>query len=367
MNRRDRSLLVFLLAGALLIGCGGGDNESGATATAPDTTTATTQVVETTAAPTTEPVTTLPATLDLSALPGRIAILSESCGATPGNGENNLCVLKPDGSGLQLVSQPGDDLYLPARWSYDDKFVMFTIPDGSIILVDPTTGQRHEHDFDEVPVPGMSPDGNWQLFTELDDILLGHPDGTPLADGSGSTAIIVDPFLYPEAGTSWAPDSTHFTFVSRANDDGSELACNEVWIGSVDGAPPKRLTHTADGAADLPICVETASWSPDGSKILIVFGGDLGRAGGLFTVEADGGSLTRIAGPTEISDSTILAGTVEAAAWSPDGRHVVAVESDGNGSSQLVVMNAEGGQRTLIEGLPAAFLHRLDWVTWAPG
>lgn len=359
--------MASLIAGALLASACGDNSGGGAAATTANSAAPDTQATVTTTSPTTEPATTLPATLDLSVLPGRIAIISESCGTAPANGENNLCVLDPDGAGLQQVSQPGDDLYLPAQWSNDGKYVMFTIPDGSIILVDPTTGQRREHDFDEVPVPGMSPDGTWQLFTELDDILLGHPDGTPLADGTGSTIIVADPYLYPEAGTSWAPDSNHFTFVSRASDGGSELSCNEVWIGSVDGEPPARLTFTADGSADLPACVETASWSPAGDKILVVFDGDMGRAGGLFTIEPDGSNLTRLAGPTEISATEILAGTVRAAAWSPDGQHIIVVQTDGNSGFRLVIMNADGGQQTVIDGLPTAFLDQLGWVSWAPG
>jgi Tol biopolymer transport system component len=111
--------------------------------------------------------------------------------------------------------------------------------------------------------------------------------------------------------------------------------------------------------------VGTVSWSPDGSKILLVFTGSVDRAGGLFTIDPDGSGLTRLAGSDGVMD-TERAGNVRTAAWSPDGSAIVATVSDGQRLT-LVVMNAVGGHTTPLEGLPAGLAPRGDVLTWAPG
>lgn len=204
--------------------------------------------------------------------------------------------------------------------------VYWRIPQGSEGALftsdaDGTNEQRIHESWDGI---GLSPDGTAFMSPTL------APDGRILplivqADGSSEHLLeISDPSLQLGVGD-WSPDSTHLVLDGWDDTDGSREGLYTV---SVDGSDLHQLTE-AGSRHDFP--AYGGAYSPDGNRVLFFRPADKvdgdGVSMNLFVVNVDGTGITQLNPP---GTETILLGPSGASDWSPDGRQVAFVGSDGD-------------------------------------
>ncbi len=166
----------------------------------------------------------------------------------------------------------------------------------------------------------LAPDGKTFAITRAGQInLLPSGGGWPvtLTSSSGS-----------KSGLNWSPDSRFITYASGGS----------IWTISVEGGPPKRLTHAYPSAEGDPrqAADRTPQWSPKGRWILF----ETGRRGREdLRVVSDDGQI-EIALTQGDADSS-------AAAWARDGAHISYAEHKPeyfSGKLQVVKFDPRTGQ-----------------------
>lgn len=368
-----------LTAGMLLAACGGGGSDSSTATTSTATSAADTTVPVTdsaTTAASTAPPTTLPPLLDLSTLPGLLAVNATSCAPEPYPvheivEDNSICTLKPDGTDVKVVSQPGegpsglaftrDGTHL---WYSDLNHVSFGW------IIDLTTGEHRERRRNEPLRSGISPDGQLLLYVD-GGVFIARSDVSPFPDGSKSQLVVDDPHADFYGGASWAPDSVRFAYLSTDDGNGGDLECSEVWVGAIDGTPPVQITHFADNADGAEGCPASVRWSPTDDRILVhMLGKPMFTIENLYVIDPDGTNLTALThgvpGPDPNASAYGIAGSSYAGDWSPDGRYIVFIRGDGT-DYQLAVMNADGTQVTPMTAAPLGITTSLVSIRWSLG
>ena len=156
-----------------------------------------------------------------------------------------------------------------------------------------------------------------------------RPDGT----GVERLTVLPDP-RWPFSAPEWSPDGTQLVFTSPS--PSSRLA--QVYRIDADGSGLTQLTHGTD------IDAGSASWSPDGSKIVLARAGSGEYA--IWVMNADGSGLERLTDEVyDHSDPT----------FTPDGKHILYASQRG-GFSAIWIMNEDGSDKRRLTpaGLEAA-------------
>ncbi len=123
----------------------------------------------------------------------------------------------------------------------------------------------------------------------------------PQRHGTKRLTILPDP-RSPFSAPDWSPDGSQIAFTSPS--PSSRLG--QVYRINADGSDLTQLTHGTGIDAD------SASWSPDGSKIVLKRAGSAEYA--IWVMNADGSGLRRLTSQVyDSSDPT----------FTPDGRHIV--------------------------------------------
>jgi len=383
MNPRPILRRTLLTGGLLLAACGGSTDSSTANTSATsaaDTAVPATDATSTepgTTTPQTAPPTTLPPTIDLDTLPGLLAVQATSCAPEPyppqnDVEDNSVCTLKPNGTEVQVVSQPGESPFGMAftrggshLW-YGDPYTKYGW------VVDLVSGEHRRRQFAEVLRPGISPDGQLLLFVDPDTfgLAIARSDRSDFPDGSASKLVVDDEYVSYWGDPTWAPDNVHFAYLSITDGAGGTLECAEVWVGAIDGTPPVKITDFTskpDGAEGCPAQVR---WSPSGDQIMLhMLGKPMFVAENLYTINSDGSQLTALTDgkPNLDPNASTYAteGSSYAGDWSPDGEYIVFIVGDGTGY-RLAVMNADGTQITTIPA-PLGITTSLASIRWALG
>ncbi|MDO8391520.1 MAG: hypothetical protein Q7V57_13650 [Actinomycetota bacterium] len=375
MTKHASRWLILVALATPLVACGGGSDPGATGTSAPTTTEAVESTVPATDVATTLPATTLPPTLNLADLPGLLAVEATSCGVEPVPmmyeiPDSVICTMRPDGTGAQWVSLPGEDPSSPVLLRDGRHMLYQAFRSRYGMLLDLTTGERRERVANEPLRLGTSPDGKWILFydAEADGLAVATVDMVPMADGLKWRVVVPD---YYATGGSWAPDSNRFAYLSTADGAGGELECPEVWVGSIDGAAPTQITDFASGPDGAVGCPETARWSPTTDTILIrMLGKPAFVAENLYTIKADGTDLTALTHAEPDFDpeasTYAVAGASYAGDWSPDGAYIAFIMGNGEGYD-LYVMNADGSQVTKIADAPLGITTSLIMLRWALG
>lgn len=221
-------------------------------------------------------------------------------------------------------------------------------PDGrhiALIVADPEPELKKDADGDEIPLPIVID----RYHFKMDGVgYLGKQRSRLwLYDMESGTAKRMTDGDYDEALPAWSPDGTRVAFVSRRAPDPDRTPDYNIYVARADapGAEPLRVTPS-DRADCAPDFGSYPAWSPDGSEIAYVMGGDPEliwyAATSLAVVPASGGE-PRILTPD-------LDRNVYNPSWTPDGEAIRFVVED-DGRQKLVSVPARGGAlTTLVEG-----------------
>ena len=202
-----------------------------------------------------------------------------------GAGEGSVYTMNQDGSGVTLLFERGAS---NARWA---------------------------------------PDGGEISFFCCDDGMAAHfvdPD----TEGFRETAP-ADPMLEIHCGFAWSPDGKRLPCESYGVDDPKLNGIYTIRVS--DGADLTRITSNP-GGGDIP-----GDFSPDGKRLVFVRLKD-DRPTGIFVINVDGSGLRRLTPKDMILDESGFAGS-----WSPsDDILIVAHEGEG-GPKRIWMVNVDGG------------------------
>ncbi|MBA3551903.1 MAG: PD40 domain-containing protein [Actinobacteria bacterium] len=237
----------------------------------------------------------------------------------------------PEGSRVAFIDSTGYIGEVPTGSSWD-VFVM---------NADGTDRRQVTDDGGFDAAPSWSPDGTRIVYAsdrsdpnrpacEMDfscnvDIFVVNVDGTGQLQ------------LTSEPGVDWQPDwgpDGRVVFASERDDP-----AGDVYVMNPDGSGIARLTATPEHDSQ-------PRWSPDGTRIAFVR--EEGDSFGLYVMGADGTDARRLAGDLSTSHS-VEPDIFDDFAWSPDGT-MIAFVGGGDRSDRLFVIGADGsGLRQLVE------------------
>ncbi len=157
------------------------------------------------------------------------------------------------------------------------------------------------------PVGALAP--CWSLVLCLPLVLAAAPPAAapptaaPVVSDAGRHPFSVRDMVAMErlAGPQPSPDGTQVVFTRRTYDAAADKAFTNLWLVSIDGGEPRRLTNAR--ASDT-----APRWSPDGRTIAFV--SDRGGASQLYFIDPAGG---------EARQAAVFPVDVDNPQWSPDG------------------------------------------------
>jgi Tol biopolymer transport system component len=182
--------------------------------------------------------------------------------------------------------------------------------------------------------PSLSRDGTRLVFTGEEG---GIPEiyTRPFAVGGTATQITHPPVTATSA--SWSPDGKRLVYSALPRG----TSAYEIFVSAADGSNPVQLTHTTDSGNTQP------AFSPDGTRIAYISGGapPQARATGpptgftnrVWVMEADGSGAAKLtAGPRDAYPQ-----------WLDDGTVLFAREDPATQTSRIVSITLAGAERNL--------------------
>lgn len=224
-------------------------------------------------------------------------------------GSLELYVINADGTGLrQLTKIDGTDKLFP-RWSPDGLRVVFSRNEGPVfeaISLMASDGSGDVEDATrspwEVYQPAFTPDGRHILFGSQEGGLVSAIWIMNL-HGSNKTRLTAAPI--EAGGPDVSPDGRHVVFYSQQNTPRPTHA----WVMNINGKGATQLVPN-ELVSLLP------TYSPDGTKIAFQ-GGDSSESANVFTMNADGSDIMKIASDLVAPENCII-GNCLMADWGSD-------------------------------------------------
>jgi TolB protein len=254
---------------------------------------------------------------------------------TVGGTWQNVFVLNADGSNLRKVT-PYTILSIVqpcyTRWSPDKSKILFmncSATDNDRLYVVNTDGTNLTALNAVGIMPAWSPDG-----TKIGYCIGGNTIAVIPATG-GSPVTLVNGNGYYFA---WSTDSTKILFTPVS--------------------PSSLCTVKADGSSSSPTTLVTSvgdysypTYSPDGTKIAVIYATNASGLGNLLVMNSDGTS------PVSIAQAAV----VDPVEWSPDGTKIAFA---GYVSSNEVLYDISSSGTNLVQLSPSGY--ESDWPHWSP-
>jgi serine/threonine protein kinase/Tol biopolymer transport system component len=187
--------------------------------------------------------------------------------------------------------------------------------------------------------PAISPDGKYVAYIQKagDDYSLWIRQTT-----NASNVQIVPPQPGVQLlGATVTPDGGFVEFVRRVGD----VAAPDLWRVPFLGGSPKRIVGHVDSLPD---------WSPDGQRVAFVRIDWAGASSAVVVADADGSRERSVATrrlPMVFIGLTVVGRPSAAAAWSPDGRTIAALDYAPDATpNRLVFINSTTSTERIIAG-----------------
>jgi len=242
---------------------------------------------------------------------------------TRGTGNQEVCVIRPDGSDFANLTMHILDDVSPA-WSPDGSRLTFASARNGDMAVFTMNGDGSEvtqitFDTASDSQPDWSPDGSRIAFCGFRD---GNRD-VYVVNVDGSNLIRLTTDAGDDGLPAWSPDGSSIAFYSER--DGQR----DIYIMDSDGSNPFRLTYHSE--EDIQ-----PAWHPSGQVLAFESTRYIHRD--IYLINTDGSNLTRLTSHLAADRNPH---------WSPDGRKIVFI-SDRNQDRDLWIMNADGTVKTQL-------------------
>lgn len=181
--------------------------------------------------------------------------------------------------------------------------------------------------------PKYSPNGNKILF----ETQIGNDSHIFVMNADGTNEVQLTNFTNTNGvytgDASWNADGSKIIFQTNKDTDGG----SGIYIMNTDGSNVVRVIHTTVGEGE-----QNPKFSPNGTKIL--FETQIGDNSHIFVMNVDGTNETQLTNFT--NSNGVYTGD---ASWSADGTKIVFVtDKDNDGGSGIYTMNADGSSVTRI-------------------
>lgn len=246
------------------------------------------------------------------------------------DGDSDIYLIKPDGTGLINVTDDEYNNYLPSWSPNGQKIAYVVLPEGSIYLTDPEGKNKEKiNAFGYALCPDWSPNGNKIVY--MSKINKDPGFNIFLINANGTNPLQLTDNNFIDAYPKWSPDGNKIAFISNRN------GSYELFVMNIDGSNIKYLASLTDIKELGIIKALSISWSPDGKKI--AFSSDKQGNFDIYIINADSTNLTNI---TNTENNEALP------SWSPDGLYITFISIDENGKEQLYIMNKDGSGKRKI-------------------
>jgi WD40 repeat protein len=240
---------------------------------------------------------------------------------------------------------------IPMSWSPDSQRIVFaaSVDEAPHLYVTSTDrpGASRIGGVDMYGVsPSWSPDGTLIAFKRVHACCGGEPDALWVIrpDGGDARKLSDAPAVRDVlTDAAWAPDGKRLAYLAEGTN-----ASNDVYVINADGTGQRALTDT-------PQDEEWASWSPDGTRLVISWATD---PNGTFIIEADGSDRVNV--PT-------YGHLVSTPAWAPDGSRILGYFDAGllhAASDGFVILDPTGHDRPVF--IREVAFGSVSWQRLAP-